>query len=199
MTCPPSAALWLSWSLHEWVGHSAPASRPLGESWPVKTTVQYIGCWRDLWNALTSTGGWLPCLSAGYFIWFGSQVILFFLFFLYTSLSTTTAYKMFYMTSKNWSSGLAEHPALLCLAAAKVRSASLHNYQLSTGLPMIIRLLIGKATSTTLRKKTQCYHQGHHMLCPPVDNHVIQVTGAQRMCICFTEQMTTMSFHRSPT
>ena len=35
VTCPPSAALWLSWSLHEWVGHPASASRPLGESWLV--------------------------------------------------------------------------------------------------------------------------------------------------------------------
>ena len=67
VTRPPSAALWLSWSLHEWMGHPAPASHPLGDSWPVKTPAQCVGHWRYLRNALTSAGGWLPCLSTGYF------------------------------------------------------------------------------------------------------------------------------------
>ena len=49
------------------MGHPAPVSRPLGESWLVKTPAQCIGRWRGPRNALTSGGEWLPCLSAGYF------------------------------------------------------------------------------------------------------------------------------------
>ena len=49
------------------MGHPAPASSPLGESWLVKTAAQRVRYLRGPQIALTSAGGWPSCLSAGYF------------------------------------------------------------------------------------------------------------------------------------